>query len=69
MQAQNKLWFQTTAVVAHGAVVAVVAEQGFDVLSFELVPSTAAFNLLVYPAWCLWWISMVRASMCGSKAS
>src|SRR5690606_38705237 len=31
--------------------------------------SSASFSLFVYAAWCLsWWISIVRASMCGSRA-
>ena len=34
------------------------------------VPARAAFTLVMYALWCLlWWISIVRASMCGSSAS
>ena len=34
------------------------------------VPLMASFTLVMYAWWCLvWWISIVRASMCGSRAS
>ena len=41
-----------------------------DLGSANGVPSSAALRFVTYAAWCLsWWISIVRASMCGSSAS
>ena len=76
MISQNSVWFAwpppllRTAVRLSSGMISRFARTDSMGRSIHSVPSSAAFRFVTYAPWCLsWWISIVRASMCGSSAS
>ena len=60
--------FRTTPRMFSGTAAKLAISSSTDFCS-KSVPAMALLTLVMYAWWCfVWWISMVRASMCGSRA-